>query len=273
MLTSYLARACAALQRTGDLLRSLKLEGQTAGTWIGSQFKADADRLAHERLAGALSAIEPGIPVVSEEDESSLLTRAATYWLIDPIDGTASFAHGFSGYVCQAALLQNEIPVIGAVFAPELNLLFAAQRGAGASCNAAPLAPPPRTSLTLIDNYPEPRGLAAEAWKGLGCAHYVESGSIGLKLCRVADGTADVFVKDMRARDWDLAAPHVILTEAGGALTDLAGNPVRYGTANRGHDGIIATTSDTLQARVVAWAGSRARAAGNRGTPIDRGHD
>jgi 3'-phosphoadenosine 5'-phosphosulfate (PAPS) 3'-phosphatase len=62
----------------------------------------------------------------------------------------------------------------------------------------------------------------------LGCENYLESGSIGLKICRIADGSADIFVKDVTIRDWDVAPGELILSRAGGFLLTMSGDPIPY---------------------------------------------
>src|SRR5207253_4609201 len=105
--------------------------------------------------------------------------------------------------------------------------------------------PQPSSSLTLIDNYPNPRGVAADLYGELSFKKYVESGSTGLKICRVADGTADALFKDCGLRDWDIAAPHLILQEAGGHGVDGLGNTIRYGAPRR-QPGVIAARDRKL---------------------------
>jgi len=219
------------------------------GTWHGSQLKTEADLRAHAALCKQLNRHFPGIPVVSEEDDSSQSsTRPERYWLIDPIDGTASFSEGFPGYVTQVALIENEQPQYGAIYAPALELLYLAHLGSGATLNGRPLQVDANTGrCILIDNYPEPRVAAKLIMERLPCTGYVESGSIALKICRVADGTADLFVKDIPVRDWDIAPADLVLREAGGVLTGLRADNIdivyRGGYERRG---IVAATSAPL---------------------------
>ena len=131
------------------------------GTWEGSQFKAKVDQMAHLALSERLKEIASDIPIISEEDETSIQeNRQDCYWLIDPIDGTASFVGGFSGFVTQVALIKSGYPVMGAICAPVLDLLYLAERGQGATLNGKLLhVSSDREPTILIDNYPEPRGI------------------------------------------------------------------------------------------------------------------
>lgn len=245
----------AILQELGVLLLRWRDIGAVDGTWDGAQFKAHVDLRAHEALSAALRRAWPDIPVVSEEDSASLtLPRPNRYWLIDPLDGTASFCQGFDGYVTQAALIENGVPVASGVHAPALELTYLGALGQSATCNGRvlrlPVSSPSRP--VLIDNYPEPRGIARKVFDELPCRGYVESGSLGLKICRLADGTAELFVKDVVVRDWDLAPAHLILNLAGGQVTDVAGRDIPYGGDYERH-GIIAGSSVDLVRYVGRW--------------------
>lgn len=207
----------------------LRWQGRAVGEWQGTQLKTEADREAHRALSSALTGLL-NVPVLSEEDPASHTDpRAGRYWLIDPIDGTASLAGGFSGFVTQAALMQNGEPVLAAVYAPALDRMYTAEKDGGAFCNGERIrVSQDERRLILTDNYPEPRATAAEMMKALSCTGYMESGSISLKILRVADGSADLFFKDVVVRDWDVGAPSLILKEAGGFFTTVDGNPYLF---------------------------------------------
>lgn len=235
---------CTIAQNTGRHLKSIKETNAKDGEWHGTQLKTVADEIAHTSLVRALSQLAPDVPVISEEDGASHHSvRPARYIIIDPLDGTASYAHGFSGYVCQMALVEDHTPAMGVVYAPETDELFSAERGKGAWQNGTLLKiSSSDTCSTLVDNYPEPRGAAARMMSDLSISRYVESGSLGLKICRVADGTADIFYKDITVRDWDIAPADLILREAGGYLGLPDGTEFEY-TSSFEKTGILATNS------------------------------
>ncbi|CAL9567014.1 3'(2'),5'-bisphosphate nucleotidase CysQ [Nocardiopsis dassonvillei] len=249
--------AAAAVSEVGVLLRTWRRDAAAVrGVWEGDQFKAEADARAHRELSERLTAIAPDIPVVSEEDPGSLVReRPPRYWLIDPIDGTASYAHGFPGYVTQAALVIGGRPEVAAVYAPETRALYTAVRGRGARRDGVPLprrpaAPPGHGVLT--DNTPEPRGIAARVRDRFGYEDYLESGSISLKLCLIAEGAAHLFVKDVPVRDWDVAAPGLVLAETGGLLTRLDGTPFRY-RGGYEHTGLVGGADPATCRTVARW--------------------
>ena len=254
-----LAEAVAtATVEVGELLRKWRVDTDVhSGVWEGSQFKARADLMAHRALSERLRSIEPRTPVLSEEDPASLTRkRPPRYWLIDPIDGTASYVHGFPGYVTQAALVVGDRPEVAAVHAPETGTLYTAVRGRGAHRDGDPLpnlAPCPPGEGVLTDNTPEPRGIARRVQEHFGYSAYLESGSISLKVCRIAEGAAHLFVKDVPIRDWDMAAPELILSEVGGRAVRLGGGEFGY----RGpweHTGLVAAADPATCRRVAHWA-------------------
>ncbi|GAB3708008.1 inositol monophosphatase family protein [Nocardiopsis oceani] len=246
-----------AVVEVGELLRDWRSDPSVhSGVWEGSQFKAEADAMAHRALSQRLASIDGEIPVVSEEDPDSLArARPPRYWLIDPIDGTASYVHGFDGYVTQAALVIGELPEVAAVFAPESGVLYTAVRGQGARRNGRPLpvhAPSPAGHGVLTDNTPGPTGIARRVYDHFGYGEYLESGSISLKLCRIAEGDAHLFVKDVPVRDWDVAAPGLILAETGGLVTRLDGSDFAY----RGpyeHTGLVGASDPSTCRTVARW--------------------
>ena len=247
------------LRDCGTMLLEALAAGGTAGKWSGAQFKAQADDLAHNFLVTALSEAFPGVPIVSEEGGANPVAGTADHFIIDPIDGTASFAHGFSGWVTQAAYVSEGRPIAAGIYAPISNEYFSALCNQGARCNGRHLSvnSTGAPAMRLIDNYPQPRGVARELMQALHIPEYVESGSIALKICRVADRSADLFVKDMSPRDWDVAAPMLVLTEAGGIITDIAGVPLQLGRSERRHQGLVAAANTAIAKQALTSLSSR----------------
>ena len=222
--------------------------------WEGTHLKADADRRAHDYLCQALDALSPGVPILSEEAPWPEI-RPDTYWLIDPIDGTASYVEGYEGWVTQVALMVDGWPRASWVYAPETDELWTALEGCGARRNGTRLRVNPHAG-TVIDNTPGPSPELTDAMLSLGLPWYKVSGSLGLKLCRVADGTASLFVKDVEVKDWDLAPGCLILKEAGGYLSNRAGSMIWYG-GEPNIRGLIAAASHDLHTKFRIWDGGR----------------
>ena len=250
------------LQEAGALLLDRRSRADFTFRRQGVAVQASVDIEAHHCLVRSLSALSPGVPVLSEEDADARRgDRPAEYWLIDPLDGTASFVDGYDGFVTQAALIRGSQLLVAGVHAPALGQMFLAEAGGGATCNGKRIlvSARPAVNWILTDNYAEPRGVAADLMQAWQIPNYLECGSIGLKLCRVADGSADIFIKDVRVRDWDVAAPHLVLLEAGGVLTDYSGQPFTY-AGDFERNGLVACASGDAARRILDWSKQREKA-------------
>ena len=238
--------------KTGKSVNQRRNIDAQKGIWKDGELKTKADKYAHNLLVDALTKLEK-IPIISEEDVASHMSiRPERYWIIDPIDGTRSLVDGFPGWVTQVALVVHGQVVVATIYAPDLDLLYVAKLGEGAYLNGSRLKIKynDNNNITLIDNYPKPRGIAADIMRLIPCSNYVESGSLSLKICLVADGTADLFIKDVKVRDWDIAAPMLVLEEAGGVISIANGKPFEL-CGNIEKSGLIVSKSEELQKRAL----------------------
>lgn len=215
-------------------------------------FKTEADRRAHDLICAGLARLFPGVEVVSEESPLHLAKRPDKYWLIDPIDGTASWYNGFDGFVTQAAYIEYKVLQFGIVHAPVYGKTWTAVKGDGAQLNGNAM---PRLAanerLIVTDNTKTPHGIACNIIAMLPATGYLESGSLGLKSTLVADGSADLFVKDVCVRDWDLAPAAVILQEVGGCLALADGSPYVFDGLFEKVGGFIVARDEILMGKVV----------------------
>jgi len=241
-----------SLRSLGKELLKRRDNHQVDGEWFGTQLKSSADLLANEVITKCLTNLTPDLPIISEENVTSQVeNRPNLYWLIDPIDGTASYVNGFDGFVLQVALIENELPVLGIIYAPATNELFTALRGQGAWKNGEKLKVISNSSnIRLIDNYPTPKGISEKLYKALSPCEYIESGSLSLKMLRVFDGGADIFVKDVVVRDWDFAAPMAVCFELKGIISQFDGSPFSL-KGNWEKNGVIVSRNDTLYKRTL----------------------
>jgi fructose-1,6-bisphosphatase/inositol monophosphatase family enzyme len=212
--------------------------------------KLVADHRAHEYLIEHLSLHFPTMPILSEEDSFHKETRPEKYWLIDPIDGTASWLEGFDGFVTQAAYIENCEPVFGIIHSPILKKTYTAVKNQGAKKNNT-LLPTLKNAdcLVITDNTPNPHGVVSTLSDTLLATGYKESGSLGLKCCFVADGTADLFVKCVTVRDWDIAPAWRVLKEVNGFITVSSGEDYNFSGPMEKPDGIIAARDHLLWQR------------------------
>jgi 3'(2'), 5'-bisphosphate nucleotidase len=211
------------------------------------QTKADAspltaaDLAAQQVIVTALAALDPALPVLSEEAQAlawSARQHWTRYWLVDPLDGTREFVKRNGEFTVNIALIDHHQTVLGVVLAPVSGELYVAERGEGAwlqtdagadwqRIHARPLAQSPmlagsRSHGTLPD-------ATLQALLGEGYQRVALGSS--LKFCLLARGLADVYLRLGLTSEWDTAAAQCVLQEAGGAVLDLHGQPFRY---NRG---------------------------------------
>lgn len=190
-----------------------------------------ADAVIREQLTQAF----PGVHVWSEES-SSEGAHAETFFLVDPLDGTREFLKRNDEFTVNIALIHQGEPVAGVVLAPALDELFFAARGQGAwkrtGDRTAPLRtarPAARDSLRVMGSRSH-GGAATHAWLArLSCSHTFVAAGSSLKFCRIAEGAADIYPRLGPTSQWDTAAAQAVLEEAGGAVLDPQGCPLRYG--------------------------------------------
>ena len=252
-------RVTALIEDVGRQVVAWRTDAASRHLHSEADFKTEADRRAHNLICDGLSRLYPGIEIISEESSAHDGDRPDVYWLIDPIDGTASWYHGFDGFVTQAAYIEQGVPQFGIVYAPVTGKAWTAVRGGGAYVNGRPL---PMLAagerLIVTDNTREPHGISKDIVTILHATGYLESGSLGLKSVLVADGVADLFVKDVCVRDWDIAPAEVILHEVGGHLCLADGSPYIFDGAFEKSDGLIVARDAGLMRRAVcAYAQSK----------------
>ncbi|MDJ0683554.1 MAG: 3'(2'),5'-bisphosphate nucleotidase CysQ [Alphaproteobacteria bacterium] len=198
----------------------------------------DADLAAEAIITPGLHALAPGVPVVAEEAASEGRipdVGDGPFWLVDPLDGTKEFLNRNGEFTVNIALIEGGAPVLGVVYAPALDSLFAGAVGQGASRSDAGAAPkaisvraPPQEGLTVVAS--RRHGDPAEIAKLLGGRAVSETRNAGssLKFCLVACGEADVYPRFGRTMEWDTAAGHAVLAAAGGRVVTTDGAPLSY---------------------------------------------
>jgi 3'(2'), 5'-bisphosphate nucleotidase len=201
-----------------------------------------ADEAAEEIILTGLARILPGIPAIAEE--ASARTKPprpdGNYWLVDPIDGTRELLAGRGEYTVNIALIENQTPVLGVVYAPKLSELFAG--ASGAACrgtivagekfdigSASPIRARPRPEkLTALVSRTHPDPASDEWLARFPVAQKIPLGS-SLKFARLAEGAGDVYARLAPINEWDIAAGHAVLTAAGGEVTAPDGAPLSFG--------------------------------------------
>ncbi len=191
--------------------------------------------LASERLiVETIQAAFPEHAFFTEEGTGSAPLDAPALWVIDPLDGTTNYAHGYPMFCVSIAFLREGEPEFGVVYQPVLDELFIAERGVGAFLNGERLRVSQHAvlhSALLATGFPYDRerrreALAAFARFTLTARAVRRDGSAALNLAYVAAGRFDGFW-EQELSPWDTAAGILLVTEAGGRVTDYDGQPYR----------------------------------------------
>lgn len=245
-LFSHLPALCNMVRRLAYEAGDITLDYFDEGMMQESDVKKDgspvteADKKAEEFIAASLKAEFPDLPVVGEEAVAQGavhdLSGAEYFWLVDPLDGTREFITGSPEFTVNIALIQNNVPVLGVIYAPAKGEMFFAHGDGTAGRwiaetdneKAIRVRAPSRGGLTVMAS----KRRAGEALDNYLAEHKVEKivrrGS-SLKICAVAAGKADIYPGLWETCEWDTAAGQAILSAAGGELVTLDGAPLRYG--------------------------------------------
>ena len=243
---------CVALKRSGDILRDHQNDPKWRCVLDDCKLKTAADLAMNAMISDDLHTLSPGIPIFSEEVEHVITDRPDIYWLIDPVDGTASWLNGFAGYVTQIALIAFKRPVFGAIYHPSSHRLWHGGFGRCVYCNEKKVTWPElmEPPWRIIDNYHKPQGLAAAMMGALEIGDYIECGSLGLKTILTLVGEAEIFVKSTRFRDWDMAPALALVASSNGKIMDSTGAIVEVGKTIEFTNGLIVSS----RREIALWA-------------------
>lgn len=197
-----------------------------------------ADMASHRAIMAGLSELTPDIPVLSEESATiPYLTRQNwdRYWLIDPLDGTREFVKRNGEFTVNIALVEYHQATVGIVYAPATHRCYFASKGQGAyKQDAGQAAQRIKTKSTSADSFTVAgsRSHGSEQQQNFirALGNKVDVIAIGssLKLCLVAEGKVDIYPRFGPTSEWDTAAAHAIVTEAGGIVTDTEFKALEY---------------------------------------------
>lgn len=223
------------------------------------QTKADttpvtiADHEAEAILTEAIHHAAPGVPVIAEEAVAAgrVPDTGDSFFLVDPLDGTRAFIKGSSEFTVNIGLIVGRQPVFGIIYAPALDQFYATlgpgeaieatlspedQRTSLDHCTLKPLATrePDRDALVAFASRSHATQSTEEFLKRLPISEKRKASS-SLKFCLIARGEADLYARLGQTSEWDTAAGQAILAAAGGCVTTLDGEPLRYGKKELGY--------------------------------------
>jgi myo-inositol-1(or 4)-monophosphatase len=243
-LQAELAVLLSAVRQAGEVILAVQRAGISIHRKMNNEILTQADLQANDVLKNALLGAFPDDGWLSEEsvdDPSRLLCNRV--WIVDPIDGTKEFVSGIPEYAISVALVLNGIPCLAAVYNPATNELFHAIKHGGAwqGNNRLHCSQNASARYSLLASRTEfERG----HWDRFIDLHNVKVvGSIAYKLALVACGQADATFSLGFKSEWDIAAGILLVTEAGGLVTDQNGTPFLLNQKNVLVDGIVASAS------------------------------
>ena len=232
VITEEAARLILPLWRSGLTVHSKADESPVT----------EADRRGEALILERLAKRFPDISVVSEEDASEFGTPeriGRRFFLVDPLDGTKAFIRGDAHFTVNIGLVVDGQPVAGAVTAPATNQTwFTAKEGArrreiaGDELVVRARVWPEGEAVALVSHTLKPEGAEALTQR-YGFTHRQPMDS-SIKLCMIAQGSADIYPRHGPTMEWDIAAGHSVLAAAGGRLTTPEGAPFLYGKAAEG---------------------------------------
>jgi len=207
--------------------KGLEIEKKADGSPVTSA-DLEVDALLTQRLRGA----QPDYGWLSEEtvDNTDRLS-AERVFVVDPIDGTRAYIRGKPWFVVSIAVVEHSLPIAGAIYAPELDEMYAAELGQGATLNGAPIRAGAVAALpdaaVLADERLFTHPVWPEPWPPL---RITQRNALAYRMALVAAGTFDAALSMTRKHEWDLAAGALIAAEAGAVVSDHKGRPLVFNT-------------------------------------------
>ena len=211
-----------------------------------------ADRIANELIVNGLKAEFPSDGILAEEsiDTERRLSKSRV-WMVDPLDGTNGFIDGNGDFAVQIGLVEDGAPVVAVVYVPLSRMMYRAIAGQGAWIER-PQRETERAAVSDRQTFATMRLAASRSHRSprmnqvvqrFGFREEVQRGSVGIKIGLLVEQQCDVYIHlSPRTKQWDTCAPQLILTEAGGRLTDLFGQPLNYNVKDvNNRNGLVAS--------------------------------
>lgn len=233
---AHLLRVAITAANAAAAIIRARASGAAALEWrvkSPADFVSDVDTAAESAIRDCVTRDVPGATVIGEELSPEAAAGSAITFVVDPLDGTTNFLHGFPMYAVSIAVLCDGALVAGTIVDVAANEVYAATLGGGASRNDAPIRVSstddparaligtgfPFKNLDKLDAYQRQFAAVTRATAGIR-----RPGSAALDLANVASGRYDAFW-ELTLAPWDFSAGTLLVREAGGVVTDLDGQP------------------------------------------------
>jgi 3'(2'), 5'-bisphosphate nucleotidase len=212
----------------------------------------EADQASHRVIVHGLQSVDSAIPIMSEEGCHTAYEERrtwATYWLVDPLDGTKEFINRNGEFTVNIALIQGMYPVFGLIHVPVSGMTYiGSSRGAYEidrhhRKTSIQVSAPNEHHITIVESRshpsPEVDMMMYKLRQTFSNVDRIEKGS-SLKLCVIANGTAQLYPRLGPTMEWDIAAGHAIVEAAGGQVIDLEGQRIRYNKSDLRNSSFLA---------------------------------
>ncbi len=203
-----------------------------------------ADLASNKIILESLNNLNSNIPILSEESlvDWSIRKNWKKYWLVDPLDGTKEFIKKNGEFTVNIALVENNNPTLGVIYIPAKSLLYLAEKNKGSFKSNTKdilenldgiqkIVVSDKTNRTRIIGSRSHSNATFDNWvkEKFPNADIVQAGS-SLKFCLIAEGKADIYPRFGPTSEWDIAAGHIIVNEAGGKIRTFQNNSIKYNT-------------------------------------------
>ena len=238
----------------GKVALELREKGLTKEIKSDNTPVSNGDLEVNKIVTSKLLELTPKIPIVSEETSHNKSdNNLENFWLVDPIDGTYDYIHNLEEFTINAGLILNKKPVAGLIYAPAKNRMFYTfgKKEAFEITNSKKIkldcAKKNKQGFVKFVSYSNKLKPEIEnIYKKLEVNEHTRMKS-SYKFCVVASGEFDGYVAEPRAYEWDVAAGHALLENAGGIVTDFDGNEILYGKKDFKNPSIILKRSQDLK--------------------------
>jgi 3'(2'), 5'-bisphosphate nucleotidase len=237
----------------GEVSIKLRKEGLNKETKSDNTPVSNGDLEVNKIITKKLLELTPNIPIVSEEtSHNKSKNNLKNFWLVDPIDGTYDYINDGEEFTINAGLILNGKAIAGLINVPAKKRMFysfgknqsyefTSNKTIKLDCKKIT----PKGSIKVVSYSNKLKPEIEKKHKDLGVTEYVRMKS-SLKFCVIATGEFDGYVAEPRACEWDIAAGHAILENAGGIVTDFKGNEITYGKKDFKNPSIILKRSKIL---------------------------
>lgn len=239
VMNSLLSQIVTIARQAGDAIMAIYADPTNAVmTKADNSPLTQADLAADKVIKTGLEKLQLGWPVLTEESAQIDFAERKDwqrFWLVDPLDGTKEFVKRNGEFTVNIALIENGQPILGVVYAPVLDVSYYAAKGVGAFVKRNAAAeqaihtkiPAEGEAIKVVASRSHADERTDALLQKLGSYECISMGS-SLKLCLVAEGAAHFYPRLGPTMEWDTAAAHAVVKEAGGVVQDQNGSELKY---------------------------------------------